>query len=306
MKILNHLLTDAEHCTFARDGYMVIQNALSPQEVTTFLAIVDEIDARKRAEQGLSPYDRVNLHDTIGHDNRLLDLIDWPTTFAKVWGIMGYPIQLYHTQMIVTPPPEPEMSSENEIPQKRLGWHQDNNRMGKDLDLLREPQPMVSLKVAYFLTDTTRVGSGNFYVVPGSHQQNRLHWPINEKPMNGKEEPLNAIPTQVKAGDAIIFDRRLWHAASPNTLDTPRKVLFYGYSYRWLRPKCDMATEPLLNQVNPIRRQLLGWATSANGRYDPKPEDVPLRAWIAEHVGEEAVVPWDHTLEERGGRITDG
>ena len=206
---------------------------------------------------------------------------------------MGYPIQLYHTQMIVTPPPP----QESELPQKRLGWHQDNNRMSKDLDLTRQPQPMVSLKVAYFLTDTTRVGNGNFYVVPGSHQQNTLEWS-----MNGKEEPLNAIPTQVKAGDAIVFDRRLWHAASPNTLDTPRKVLFYGYSYRWLRPKCDMATEHLLNQVDPIRRQLLGWATSANGRYDPTPEDVPLRAWIAEYIGEEAVALWDHTPEERGGR----
>ncbi|MBV7333724.1 hypothetical protein KFU94_36930 [Chloroflexi bacterium TSY] len=52
-----------------------------------------------------------------------------------------------------------------------------------------------------------------------------------------------------------------------------------------------------------FRRQLLGWATSANGRYDAQPEDVPLRNWIAEHVGEEAVTPWDHTDEERHGRV---
>ncbi|MBV7327744.1 hypothetical protein KFU94_05685 [Chloroflexi bacterium TSY] len=62
-----------------------------------------------------------------------------------------------------------------------------------------------------------------------------------------------------------------------------------------------MQIDHLLDQVDPIRRQLLGWATSANGRYDPTPEDVTLCSWIAEHVGEEAVSQWEHSSEERHG-----
>ncbi len=294
-KTLDHLLTNDERQTFERDGYIIVPSALSSDQVDHFTAIVDNINTHERDNIDRGARNRLNIHDTIGADNCLLELIDWPTTFAKVWALMGWNIQLYHTQLIVSPPPAPD----EEMPQKRLGWHQDNNRMNKDLDLRLEPQPMVSLKVAFFLTDTTRVGNGNFYVVPGSHLHNSLDWR-----KNGVEEPVGAAPTQPRAGDAVIFDRRLWHAASPNFLDTPRKVLFYGYSYRWLRPKCDMNVAHLLDEVDPIRRQLLGWATSANGRYDPQPEDVPLRAWIEEHVGKEAVARWEMSAEQRKSEQT--
>jgi hypothetical protein len=45
----------------------------------------------------------------------------------------------------------------------------------------------------------------------------------------------------------------------------------------------------LYDSMNPIRRQLLGYATGAGGRFAPKDEDVPLREWIEESLGEEAV-----------------
>ena len=288
---LQHTLTPQEQQEFEAQGYIIIDNALSSSELAHFTHIVDEIDVRRRAEDGLAPHERVNLHDTIGQDERLLDLIDWPTIFPKVWGILGWAIQLYHTQLIITLPASAEAPRA-----KRLGWHQDNNRMSKDLAV--PLQPRVSLKVAYFLSDTTRVGNGNFYIVPGSHQGNRLSWSMNDK-----EEPQDALPLCVKAGTAVIFDRRLYHAGSPNYLDTPRKVLFYGYSHRWLRPKCHMNIAHLMDQVDPIRRQLLGYATSGNGYYDPQPADVPLRDWLQEHVGDDAVAPWVHTDAERRGLV---
>lgn len=67
--------------------------------------------------------------------------------------------------------------------------------------------------------------------------------------------------------------------------------LTYGYSYRWLRPKSRMALDELLDGLEPIRRQLLGWSTDANGYFDPTDEDVPLRAWIRDHLGDAAVTP---------------
>ena len=57
--------------------------------------------------------------------------------------------------------------------------------------------------------------------------------------------PEDALATQVKPGDALFFDRRLFHAASPNLSDVERRVLFYGYSYRWLRTKSDMDLDHL-------------------------------------------------------------
>lgn len=274
---LEHALTSAERSAFERDGYFLIPGALTAAQVREFAAAVDAVDERHRQEGNAGGEDRVNLHDAIGHDARLLPLIDWPTVFPKVWGILGWNIQLYHTQLVVSPPlPGPPSN-------KRLGWHQDNNRMNRDMEV--ELQPRVSLKALYFLSDLPEAGMGNFYIVPGSHTARKL-----PPSSDGDPNPAGSLPITARAGDALIFDRRLWHAASPNHSPITRKVLFYGYSYRWLRPKCDMRVAHLLDGCDPIRRQLLGDCTTANGYFDPQDGDVPLRAWLREHIGPDSVV----------------
>ena len=45
-----------------------------------------------------------------------------------------------------------------------------------------------------------------------------------------------------------------------------------------------------------IQRQLLGAQSSPNGVYVPKDEDVPLRSWLVEQLGEEAVVEMDRGM----------
>jgi ectoine hydroxylase-related dioxygenase (phytanoyl-CoA dioxygenase family) len=48
----------------------------------------------------------------------------------------------------------------------------------------------------------------------------------------------------VEAGDAIFFDRRIQHRSPTNwSPDTTRKVLFFGYSYRWLKPRDNMTVQ---------------------------------------------------------------
>jgi hypothetical protein len=92
------------------------------------------------------------------------ELLDCPTTFPKVFGIMGWHISLYHSHMIYTQPidpPEPDGKGFKE----RGGWHQDSGRLNNDLE--GSPRPRVSMKVGYFLTDATSDGTG-FQVIPGS------------------------------------------------------------------------------------------------------------------------------------------
>jgi hypothetical protein len=64
----------------------------------------------------------------------------------------------------------------------------------------------------------------------------------------------------------------------------------FGYSYRWLRGlDYNVMPEALLAKCDPIRRQLLGDGVTQNGWWQPREEDVPLRAWLREHRGEEYV-----------------
>ncbi len=110
-------------------------------------------------------------------------------------------------------------------------------------------------------------------MLPGSHRLNRL---------DGRElgiRPREAVPVLGKPGTAVVFDRRLWHARSDNHSALTRKVIFLGYTYRWIRPRDD-AVVPAATRLrcSPIRRQLLGDGTSRTGYWIPTEDDVPLRA----------------------------
>ena len=275
---LDYALTEAERREFEHNGFMVVRDVLPEDMVAELGAVVDRIDAEQRPKRGLEPHQMLNHFDFIQEHDLFLDLVDWPQTFPKVFGILGWHIQIYHTHVIVTPPLNGRMPE-----RKRLGWHQDSGRL--NLDMETSPRPRISLKVAFFLTDCSETDRGNFHAVPGSHLQNGIEMPDADR------DPDGAVPIRAAAGDAVIFDRRVWHASGQNFSPHARKVLFYGYSYRWLRPRDDMTVEHLFDRCAPIRRQLLGAGPSGGHGYtSPRDEDVPLREWLREHLGDEAVV----------------
>ncbi len=280
LRCLDHQLSEAEADAFKENGYLKVDNVLEQDHVARLVDVVDRIDKEERQRLGNGPTDRMNHFDFIGRDDAFLELLDHYKTFPKVWGLLNWHIQLYHSHMTYTPP-EPEGRS-LEKDGLSLGWHQDTGQLNGDLET--EPRPMVSVKVAFFLTDTSVPGRGNFFVLPGSQRQN--DFPGSDR----KEHPKDAVPVLVPAGSAVIFDRRLWHSGSANYSTEPRRVLFYGYSYRWLRPRDDMTVDHILDRCDPIRQQLLGVSHSGGHGYtSPKPEDVPLKAWLEEHVGADAV-----------------
>ena len=260
---LEHCLTEAERTKFERDGFVVVENALPPSVVKGLIEAVDSVKA------GV---------DFIGKHDRFLELIDWHRTLPKVWGILGWNIHLYHTHITVTPP----VPLEDRPSKKRLHWHQDSGRVNLDIETI--PAPRISVKVGYFLTDVSEGGRGNFSVIPGSHLKDEVEYPAD-----GVSNPPEALEVLVPAGTAVIFDRRIWHAGGWNFSDITRKVLFVGYSLRWFHPRDEMTVSHHMDRCDPIQRQLLGSKTGNLGLTTPKDEDVPLREWMREHLGEEAI-----------------
>jgi ectoine hydroxylase len=271
---LQYLLTNDEKRQFNEEGYLVVEDALAPDQVTHLTALSDSIHARKVAE-GFDPKKALFYPNFIPDDPAFAALVDYPKTLPKVWGLLGWNIYLYHAHLIVTPP-------SGETPSDRtFGWHQDSGRVNVEIEC--HPRPRLSLKVAYFLSDVSEPGRGNFWILPGSHLCDTLDLPADRV-----GQPEGAIPVCVKPGTAVFFDRRLWHTASPNWSDITRKVLFYGYGYRWIRTKDDMTVQSLWESSDPIRRQLLGDGVNANGHYTPTDDDVPLRLWLREHAPQDA------------------
>lgn len=277
---LDHVLTEAEQLQFEQDGYLIIENALSEEQVTNLTTAVDRVAAIYRPKFGLGPHDLVHVRDFVGQDPLFLELLTWYRTFPKVWGVLGWHIQLYLSHLNVTPPEDPE----KERKETRLAWHQDSGRLNRDFET--DPRPRVSVKIAYFLTDTHRDDCGNFFVIPGSHLMNTLDLPEDKV----VEHP-DAVPVCVEPGTAVIFDRRIWHSRSVNYAPFARKALFYGYSYRWLRPRDDHTVSHILDQCTPIQKQMFGITHFGGHSYTtPRDEDVPLKFWIEEHMGKEAVI----------------
>jgi len=271
---LQHRLTDDERRLFNETGYLILEDVLDAAQVAALTAASDRI-YEARVAGGHNPRQALFYPNFIPDDAGFADLVDYPRVLPKVWGILGWNIYLYHAHLIVTPP------SGQPRDDKTFGWHQDSGRVNAEME--SHPRPRLSLKVAYFLSDASEEGRGNFWIIPGSHLHDTL-----ERPADGHGQPAGAIPVCVKPGTAVFFDRRLWHTASPNWSEVTRKVLFYGYGYRWIRTKDVMTVQDLWPQSDPIRRQMLGWGVNCNGHYSPTDDDVPLRVWLREHSPEAA------------------
>ena len=277
---IHHCLTEKERRKFDEDGFFIVPKAVPTQMVENLIKVVDRLDFQYREENGIARHETIHILDFIGKNDLFLKLLDWQRTFPKVWGILGWNIQLYHSDMIITPPLKGSSPDET----RRLEWHQDSGRL--NLELEGNPRPRVSLKIGFFLTDTLGSGCGNFNVIPGSHRYNTL-----SLPEDGISDPENALSICVPAGSAVFFDRRLWHSGSDNKSKQTRKVFFYGYSYRWLRPRDDMTVEHLMARCDPIQCQLLGTSTGGMGYTSPEPEDVPLKSWLEKYLGREVLAP---------------
>ncbi|MCB0145848.1 MAG: hypothetical protein KDE50_38545, partial [Caldilineaceae bacterium] len=99
---LQHCLTEAERAAFDRDGYFIVRNAISPETVARLNTALDRVETEYRAANGVDPHTAINILDFIGKDDAFLELLDCPTTLPKVWGILGWNIQLYHSHTIIT------------------------------------------------------------------------------------------------------------------------------------------------------------------------------------------------------------
>ena len=161
----DYCLSDDERLEFEENGFFIVEDALPREMVENLIAVVDRLDAQYRAPVGTQdlvraplgvlnpnrppdklrgPNERLNLLDFVGKDEIFLKLLDWPKTFPKVWDLLGWNIQLYHSHLTVTPPSSPEETEEK----KRFGWHQDSGRL--NIELEGNPRPRVSLKVGFF------------------------------------------------------------------------------------------------------------------------------------------------------------
>lgn len=252
---------------FETNGYLVVEDALPPGVVEELDAAIDEVYAREKREGRLEAGDRLNMRNCIVQHEAFLKLLDWPKTVPLAWQVLNWNIQMITSHLIVLPSgPEPPPEA-----QKKIGLHRDGGTSSQEM---QEPHPRILLKIAYAISDQTDPASGATVVLPGS---NRLLGRPPVDPETGGTR--GAISMNVRPGTAFLFEQRTWHGIGRNWSGVPRKTLFYGYAYRWVKPMDYVAMpEALVARCNPIQRQLLGVVSDPLSYYIPRDEDVPLKA----------------------------
>jgi hypothetical protein len=93
----------------------------------------------------------------------------------------------------------------------------------------------------------------------------------------GNVDPSTYDEPLLRAGDAFLFESRIYHAAGLNFTKNVSKVVIYGYHYRWIKPDYylryyDGTLQPetrLVENLDDLGRQFLGASTDTQGRHDP-------------------------------------
>ena len=268
---------------FDRDGYLVIPNALSAAEVAHYNEVIDRIYEEEKAAGNLSPEGAMHTLSAVHRSQEVAPLLDHPTTFPLVWSILGWNVHVYHSHLDVHP--------QITVPKPfRFEWHQDGGRQNRELET--DPRPRISVKLAYWLSDVSVEGRGNFKVVPGSHLQNWIAGP----PRRDVEwpEPEGAVEVLANPGDAVFFDRRIWHTRTNNYSDVTRKGMFFAYTLRWIAIRDEVEevrARPEFASLNPVQRQLLGESlhqprpghTFGDHQWGHYPETTPLHGFLKDN-----------------------
>lgn len=235
--------TEAERFFFDNNGYLVLENFLTPAHVARLCAALHAATTRRRA--GVPPghkavwpprvpADCTQIHgeksarilNLLEDDLLLLELLTWPALLPYLRALL-HPIPHYHASDAI-------LEDAQDFMDRPPGWHIDG--YGDAYRSLGRPIPLLQLKVGYYLSDMTQPWRGNLTVVPGSHKANRE--PTAED-LGRRDLFPGAVQVCAPAGTAILFHNAIWHTAAPyQQRGAGRTMLYYGYEQPWMLGNC--------------------------------------------------------------------
>jgi len=256
-----------------------VRNALDRESVATLTEAADRVAdpfLRKPPVASKPEHNHLDWRPGILREKALHDLVARAPMVPLIVQLLSPNIHLHSTSVLYKKPSDPD------APPFRRGWHRDI-RIPKDLG--HQTLPRVGIKVCYALTDFPQSSSGMTLLGRRTH--------LRTEPLvipKGGVDPkdVELCDLTLAAGDAFLFDNRLYHTATPNKSGRTSKVLMYGYAYRWMKPEIYLETPDLrkLAQSDPITFQLLG------GYRDIDTPPWALQTWAERHGVQPPAVPW--------------
>lgn len=265
--------------SFEEDGFLVVRNALDVQTVHRCVEAGDRLAEsflNKPAIVDKAEYNHLDLRPGLLEEKALFALVCNSSTVSLVVQLLSPNIHL-HSMALIYKRPEDANG-----PPFRRGWHRDI-RIPRDLG--HTCLPRVGIKVCYCLSDFHQRDCGMTLMARRTH--------LRTEPLaipRGKVDPadVEVCDLRLNAGDALLFENRIFHTAAPNRSNRVSKVLMYGYAYRWMKPEVylEVPAKRHLEKADPIVRQLIG------GYRDIDTLPWALEDWAQRHSVRPTPVPW--------------
>jgi ectoine hydroxylase-related dioxygenase (phytanoyl-CoA dioxygenase family) len=214
-------LSAEQRAAFDADGYVVIPDLLTSDEVATTIAETDRFEAEADAFLAAIDGERMAIAErgaitfsvhVAAKSAVLAELSRHPRIVDLCADLIGPDVRLYWDQAVYKKPEKP----------RRFPWHQDNGYA------FVEPQQYLTVWLA--LTDAT-TDNGCPWVVPGLHRGGTLrHTYVEPLGFECLSDPEGAVAAPVPAGGAVVFSSLTPHLTGPNTTDAVRKAYILQYA----------------------------------------------------------------------------
>ena len=222
-------------------GYTVLEEFIAPEMLEAIRHRVDELFQEEGSDAGSEFRQEPNTH-------RLANLVDKGEIFVKA---IQMPQILECVEHVIGP--EFKLSSVNvRSPWPNSKWVQPLHIDGGGLP---DDKGYYVCNSVWMLDDFT-LENGAIRVVPGSHRR-------GERPQDILSDPTAPYPSEVlltgSAGTIVVMNAHMWHGATANRTDQPRRAMhvYYTrrdkpqqlYQKRFLRPEVQSLLSPLARRI---------------------------------------------------------
>ncbi len=261
------MLTDLDIFLFDLRGYLLIEGALSKDEVKALNGGIDAILPLRRGEwagyvhgHAFSDNDGINLQQIYEGGEPFEQLIDHPSWIDKVKHFVGGEGTFDYQQ-------SPLFIDENFAnirgPGGAIGLHSGGSEGVKRTQFLyRNGRFMCGqVNILMALTDIGP-GDGATMVIPGSHKSNFRHPQMEQHQIGSEKESVDgvvgAIEVHMKAGDALLFVDSICHGSSERTNPGERRIIVFRYGPGWGNFRRGYQVSPeLAARLTPERRKFV-------------------------------------------------
>ena len=215
-------LTQTQIDQFDNDGYVIVNDIFTSDELKELVVITDEAQADAVEYLASQPNERIAISEigAITFAAQIASRKPEIGKFVKNTKIMGAcrdligpDVRMYHDQAVYKQIEKP----------RRFPWHQDNGY------LFVEPQHYLTCWIA--LNDVT-IENGCPQIISGLHKNGTLsHYFV---PTLGYEcfenPPSTPVVAEIKAGGAVFFSSLTPHLTGPNSSNNVRKAYIVQYA----------------------------------------------------------------------------